>query len=250
MEETEFKINEYLSLKLEGENTNLYVNGWPFMQCKYLAFSVPLYEIEEYDEANSIDELEGRDRSEVYETLDITPEVEFWGHCSNLQAWAENDYDSRLLHRNLAFPLLRELVEAGDPLAKKAFKDEIARRLVSGHPTVVNYLLEEGYIAYLSAEELHSLDIQVVEISGISIFVANNILNLRDGRVKDLLEVKGLFELASLEMLDVCCNRLTTLPESIGNLSSLKILNLEVNTLTTLPESLDILRSRGAKIIW
>ncbi|GAH27524.1 unnamed protein product, partial [marine sediment metagenome] len=62
----------------------------------------------------------------------ITPEQEFWAHCSNLQTWAEHHYDTRLLHSNISFPLLRRLTEAGDPVAKQFFKDEIAERIKLG----------------------------------------------------------------------------------------------------------------------
>ena len=40
-----------------------------------------------------------------YYSVDITPKQEFWAHCSNLQTWNENYYDTRLIHTNLAFPL-------------------------------------------------------------------------------------------------------------------------------------------------
>lgn len=69
--------------------------------------------------------------------MDITPEEEFWGHCSNLQAWVENNYDTRLLHSNIAFPLLKKLTEAGDPNTNKVFKEEIARRFESGFMPVI-----------------------------------------------------------------------------------------------------------------
>ena len=52
----------------------------------------------------------------------IPPEVEFWGHSSNLQTWYEYGYDLRLLHSNLAFPLLQKLTDIGDPLAKKVLE--------------------------------------------------------------------------------------------------------------------------------
>ena len=80
----------------------------------------------------------------------ISPGVEFWAHCSNLQVWYENDYDTRLIHRNLAFPLLRELTDAGDPLAKRVFGEEVAKRLESGYLPVISYLLLEHYTYYLS----------------------------------------------------------------------------------------------------
>jgi hypothetical protein len=88
---------------------------------------------------------------------DITPEQEFWGHCSNIQAWVKFDYDTRILHRNLAFPLLRALATAGDPKAIKVFKKEIALRLESGYPSVVLYLLNQRYLEYLDEEELDTV---------------------------------------------------------------------------------------------
>jgi hypothetical protein len=87
----------------------------------------------------------------------ISSKSEFWGHCSNIQAWYENNYDTRILHSNLAFPLLKELVNAGDFLAKKIFKEEIAKRLESGYPSVVMYLIAQEYLNYLNQEELDTI---------------------------------------------------------------------------------------------
>ena len=84
MVQKEFKVNEYITLKLERNNTNIYVDGELFQQCKYLAFNIPLESIQEFDEIKSIDEMEEIDRSSTYNTLDIRPEEEFWGHCSNI----------------------------------------------------------------------------------------------------------------------------------------------------------------------
>ncbi len=166
----EYKINEYLKLKLEGDRTYIYVKNKRFRQCMYLLMNVQLDKVEKYDVINSIDEAaETLDRSmERDQSIrrQISPQVEFWGHCSNIEAWAENDYDTRLLHRNLAFPLLRELMLAGDPIAKRVFKEEIAIRITSKHPTVINYLFEEGYLKYLKNYELETifddLDIPII----------------------------------------------------------------------------------------
>ena len=68
--------------------------------------------------------------------------------------WYENDYDTRILHRNLAFPLLRALVKVGDPLAKRVFKEEIALRLERGYPSVVIHLINQGYLKYFNKKEL------------------------------------------------------------------------------------------------
>jgi len=97
----EFRINEYFSLRLEEEGTFylvdeqegvtvLYVGGERFLQCKYLLLNIKVDEMHSLEEIESIDETSERlDNSQEYPDLkraDIPPEVEFWGHCSNLQA--------------------------------------------------------------------------------------------------------------------------------------------------------------------
>ncbi len=162
----EFRVNEYITLKLEeddttlklgGKETVIYVSGEKFQQCKYLLINIPVNEVSTFDEIQSIDEaaeiLDRKMEREVY-NVNLPPEAEFWGHCSNLQVWAENNYDTRILHRNLAFPLLKKLVEVGDFKAKQVFKEEICKRLESGSRTVINFLREEGYLVYLNHEEV------------------------------------------------------------------------------------------------
>jgi len=48
----EFKINDFICLKLEGGKTNIYINEGLFMQCKYLLLNMPISEIK-----NNIEEL-------------------------------------------------------------------------------------------------------------------------------------------------------------------------------------------------
>jgi len=164
--EKEFHVNEYLTVRLEKPfdpqfkrmQTAIYVGGRFFRQCKFLLLNIPVEKISNFDEIDSIDEAaEKLDKSqepvEGYEPK-IPSEVEFWGHCSNLQVWFENNYDTRLLHSNLAFPLLRRLTEAGDPQAKRVFKEEIVKRLERGYMPVIEYLRQEGFFNYLTHEEL------------------------------------------------------------------------------------------------
>ena len=110
----EFKVNEYITLKLEHGETNIYIDYKLFIQCKFLYLDIPIDKISSFDEIESIDEAAERIGQKVKQTEEkqIPTEVEFWGHCSNLQVWAENNYDTRLLHRNLAFPLLKTLADA------------------------------------------------------------------------------------------------------------------------------------------
>jgi len=153
----EFQVNNFITLKLEDGKTIIYVAGERFQQCKYLLLDVPIENIDPYDEIKSIDEAAGKlDHSlegNQPKVLKIPPDIEFWGHCSNLQAWYENNYDTRLLHSNISFPLLKKLNDTGDILAKRVFKEEIAKRLKSGSPSLILYLYEKKYINYLNREE-------------------------------------------------------------------------------------------------
>ncbi len=150
----EFKVNSYISLKFENEETILYVSGERFIQCKHLLINIPKSKFKVQSGLESIDEAEEKLKLKEPPFALIDPRVEFWGHCSNLQVWAENDYNTLLLHKNLAFPLLRKLVEVDDFKAKQVFKEEICKRLESGNKKVIEYLKEEGYLDYLSNEEL------------------------------------------------------------------------------------------------
>ncbi|MFX1499116.1 MAG: Rab family GTPase [Promethearchaeota archaeon] len=157
----QLKINDYIILKLENGKTNIYVGGKLFHQCKYLLLNIPINKIRDYDDIESIDEAATKLDSSMErggrDKYKISPETEFWGHCSNIQAWYENNYVTNLLHSNLAFPLLKALVKAGDPLAKRVFKEEIAIRFESGYPSVIIYLIKQGYLDYLNEEELNIL---------------------------------------------------------------------------------------------
>lgn len=83
----------------------------------------------------------------------ISPLEEFWAHSSNLQVWEEQDYDTRLLHSNLAFPLLKKLTKLGDFRAKKIFKEEIVKRFRLGNENLRRYPIQEGYISLLNEKE-------------------------------------------------------------------------------------------------
>jgi hypothetical protein len=158
---SEFRINKHLSLKLEEGKTIIYVNNERFRQCKYLLLNIHIDKISTFDEIQSIDEASvnynkflNTNQNGILDPIEIPPEVEFWGHCSNLQVWTENLYDTRLLHRNLAFPLLNKLSEVGDPLARVVFREEIIKRFSSGERTVMQFLMSKRYFEMLDEEDL------------------------------------------------------------------------------------------------
>jgi len=201
-----FKVNEFLTLKLEGNETKLYVKGRLFQEKFHLVFdknkdfdytdikyttikngtltmrgldfrnrfkrTIPVMNTQEFEFIESIDEVVNvhidRERwmgsdtrllrrtnlNSKGKTYTIDAKELFWGHCSNLQVWAEHEYDTRLLHSKLAFPLLKILVEVGDFVAQEVFKKEILSRLASNYPPVVRYLLIEGFLNHLNTTEL------------------------------------------------------------------------------------------------
>lgn len=158
----EFRINQFIVLKLEDEKTNIYVNDELFSQCKYLLLNILIEDIISIDEIRSIDEaaesLSHSSEPRPWENpTRISPEVEFWGHCSNLQVWVENDYNTKLIHRSLAFPLLKKLANVGDVKAKEIFIEEIAKRYKNGTGSTKNFLIEEEYLHFLTNDEFWSI---------------------------------------------------------------------------------------------
>ncbi len=150
-----FKVNNFITLKLENHETIIYVNSKRFNQCKFLMLNISYDRITAFNDIESIDEVASKlDKSLENKELKIPPEVEFWGHCSNLQVWAENNYNTRLLHSNIAFPLLKKLTEVGDSIAKRVFGEEIAKRYESGYLPVIRYLLLGRYLLHLPDEYL------------------------------------------------------------------------------------------------
>lgn len=131
VENTEFRVTDLITLKLENRKTEIYINNRRFKQCKFLLLNLEkgksYKKIESIDEASKI-----LSKKMEHDHNVIPPETEFWGHCSNIQAWVENDYDLRLIHTNLGFPLLYELIKCGDKKALICFKEEIAYRIEKG----------------------------------------------------------------------------------------------------------------------
>ncbi len=162
-----FKINEFITMRLEGGRSNVYVKGELFRQCKYLLLNIPLQDDNTIEKIDSIDQaalLLDHSMEHRGNNYSIPPEMEFWGHCSNMQTWVEHNYDTRIFHHNLAFPLLKKLTDVGDPLAKKVFKEEIAHRLEQKYIPVIYYLIGMGYLKYLSEDEINSLDESVISL--------------------------------------------------------------------------------------
>ncbi len=184
-----FKINEFITLRFNGHKTEIYVNNERFIQCKYLLLTIPTKKIREFDEIDSIDDAKERLNAmlELKEesNIKIPPDVEFWAHCSNLQVWVEKDYDTRLLHSNLSFPLLKKLADIGDPKAKIRLPEEIIKRFESKRENVVRFLLIRKYLNYFTQEQKDTLLLRFFEGDDVEMIA----LLLRDCAL-DLLSTK------------------------------------------------------------
>ncbi|KKN40184.1 hypothetical protein LCGC14_0735810 [marine sediment metagenome] len=225
----EYKINKHLLLKLENKKTNIYVDGQLFKQCHFLLLNISVHELANIERGRSIDEISEtlnksmeRNNDNISSKYNITPEQEFQAHCSNLQAWVENGYDTRLLHRNLAFPLLKRLADIGDSLAKNEFKNQVAQRFSSGSASVIRFLIEGKYLDKFTDEELVTL------FNSTDFFNCDDDLinNLTKGYITPLLDFiePGSSILLSINKLNL--GRMNKVPRSINELLNLKELTI------------------------
>ncbi|MFO7796246.1 MAG: leucine-rich repeat domain-containing protein [Promethearchaeati archaeon] len=245
---TEFRVNKFITLRLEGKETVIYVKKERFRQCKYLFLIDPRNTVD--NDINSIDEaaesFEKKMEGENFtlDELGLTSEDVFWGHCSNLQAWAENGYDTRLIHSNLAFPLLRVLAEKGDPQARKVFKEEIARRFLEGSITTKIFLMNEGFLDILTIEELESI------IPSNIISKIKSLKNLIGKRLKMKSDIRGVgrelnaysYEEGYITGMKFSCKTLDKFPEILRKFSELKMLEMALKKIEVIPEWINELK--------
>jgi len=271
----EFRVSKFITLKLENGSTVIYVKNEEFMQCKSLLLNIPIEEMQFSDDIGSVDDaaevLMWSENEEDIMEYKLSPELEFWGHCSNIQGWVEHDYDTRLMHSNLAFPLLKKLTDVGDPNAKKVFKLEILRRFIEGTEITKEFLIENKYIDYLteddarsilpveevlaleSIEECLKIRFQLAEylkiITEPGDWVDNYYyiedyriigLKVRTSKVESVPEAIG--KLNRLRYLKLSYNSFKNLPESIGELDVLEMLSLNGNKFESIPESVKNLK--------
>jgi Leucine-rich repeat (LRR) protein len=272
-EEIKFKINHFITLKLEKAKTLIYIKKEKFIQCKYLLIEIPKDNLQLFDDIMSIDEVSeildhSLEREKSYERLN--PDVEFWGHCSNLQAWAENSYDTSLLHSNLAFPLLKKLTDVGDPTARRVFKEEIAERLTNLYTNVAQYLIQENYLEYFNSEEFKLLmeiffeqikkqfvkkqgsKLDKSEINALLSIIESNLIKSNTFLINRLKPVDTINKETHIGFISlnnrinaIGFNRcgLRKLPPSIGDFENLEELYLTENRLNILPPSLGNLKN-------
>ncbi|KKN61851.1 hypothetical protein LCGC14_0517830 [marine sediment metagenome] len=163
-----FQVNKFISLKLIFEKSLIYICDELFLACNKVALSLAPSKFEEYSDFDDIDKIIDFYKSKFYpkEEVMITPEEEFWAHCSNMQAWVDNDYNTCILSKNLSFPILTELSKREIPYFKILFKEELITRIKKGGIKTLLFFLDEYYLNYLTEEDLFDglLPIEEAEI--------------------------------------------------------------------------------------
>jgi len=166
-----FEINEYITLKLIFSKTLIYICDSLFLTCQKVALSLFPSEFGKYENFNDIDDIIQYYKSSKIpqEKVTISPEEEFWAHCSNLQAWVESGYDTSILSKNLSFPILVELSKRGIKPFIMILKEELLCRIRNGGVKTLIYFItrtEENYLKYLTEEDLFNglLSVEEAEI--------------------------------------------------------------------------------------
>ncbi|MHA1337089.1 MAG: leucine-rich repeat domain-containing protein [Promethearchaeota archaeon] len=266
-----FRISDYLEVRLVNGKTAVYVGGRLFRYCRFLVLVNPHRNSAQKD-IKSIDDLEELAMDQFEEPLfdlsifGITPEQEFWGHCSNLQAWYEHGYDTRLLHSSLSFPLLKALGEAGDEYAMRMFKLEIAKRFIESPDSIREYLRAAGHLKIFTESELDDIyrdvlgdeyDV-ILDLGGLIgrrledfydgldgyFSMTNNTVTYLSLYKCELSEFpEAILRLKHLRKLRIISCGLRELPEEIGELKELEFLELRNNCLESLPESISELNN-------
>ena len=221
-----------------------------FIQCKFLLLDIPITEISFLDEVESIDDAAERlDHSLERDPsrFVIPPEVEFWGHYSNLQVWYEHGYDTRFLHSNLAFSLLGKLAEVGDPLAKKVFKSELITRYESGNDKTREFIEDSGALKYFSLKERLNLFLNTEDLIALTELAEEVWTDSDSNTIIQALIVEGEIELENRKVVKLDLSgldlELEEFPKAILNLRNLRILYIGSSYIKQIPEEINRLCS-------
>ena len=166
----EFKINQYLSVRLEegrwGLKPHIYVDEKKF-ECENNTYAI-IHDFENLVQTKDVRTINDvfcqlvpmfeADWEDLYQyEYDLTPQEEFWCCCSNLQVWAEHNYDCNLLYYEIAFPVLKMLKEAEDPTARKVYIQEIKKIFLAGKYFERIFLLKNGFFDEFYENEIMDL---------------------------------------------------------------------------------------------
>ncbi len=212
------KVNDLITLKLVGNNINLFIKGLLFIE----------------DLVRLID-------SDIFSIESLTNVEIFRYFYQRLKKWVDNKYNINLLQSELAFPILEELSNKGDTIARKTFKNEIIVKIRNNSLDDVSYLLQDPIYNNFTTRELKpildEIGLDYVLFKGkIYGIVLNNRLDLRNRYIDNLAKIDRLDSLTSLKELLLGRNQLSVIPDTFLNLCSLRSLDLFSNQFKVFPE--------------
>ena len=256
----EFDVNKNLKLKLISNKTTFYINNKKFLTSSLLYLQVPHKDIKNLSDlltkyppevlAEKFKSLFDDGEYENNMSGLVSAEEEFKLTCLNLQLWAENIYDYRLLHPELAVPLIKELVYAGDPIAKNVIKKVLTNIFTFGLPKFIRYLAEpiydnkrgnewQNHMSILTQTDLMDgllNPLEATTMKEIITFTETEHRVLYEGWWDDdflrryIQQYHFLVENNSVVSMDMELNqRHPSIPDSIENLKSLNSLRIIVN---------------------
>ncbi len=151
--------NIVFTVKLFDDKSRIFIGEEEIITCRTVPLAIPQAELPALKNMESINDIiDYIERAPMSENMDyeIDPELDFFVNCSNLQAWVEHDFNTRLLDYMLSFTLLEELVKRGYQRAKMRLKEEILERYYYGSEKVRDLIVEQGLLDYLTTEEYYS----------------------------------------------------------------------------------------------
>ena len=201
-----FFLTKHLTVALNDQGkTIILIDGKEYTVCMRLVFNVYVEDIPKFASIKNIDDAvnvseqisrkRGRTNTEL--TYEISPEEEFRGHCSNLQAWVEYDYNPNLLHSNLSWQLLRGLAAAGDEKAIRVYLYSLEDRISKGTLEMSLELLR-NYQTYAGPEDKKRLLTMILAKGNFKAFLdlANKAWSAFDAEARNLLMTRIITQLA------------------------------------------------------
>ncbi|MFX0043949.1 MAG: leucine-rich repeat domain-containing protein, partial [Candidatus Hodarchaeota archaeon] len=185
---------------------------------------------------------------------------EFNEVCKIIQNWVKNGYKTEYLDPNVAFPILKKLIKAGNPLAARVYKDEATKNsdnyIIALSLGLLDFLDNHQFLQILEEKikqnkivRFRNSDMELLE--AISIIELEKIIGKKLKIVNNRDELKSaafpegrrgyffLVENNHIVGLNLCNNSKNFyLPDSIGNLKYLEILLLSNTHLEWLPMSI------------
>ena len=161
---SKFKLNDYITIYLENNILLIYIQGEKFQELEYSLLNKILNASRSQIEELNIQSIIVDNNNKI----DSNNE-NFVNFMIILKFWIKNNYDTEILVYDFSFPLLKKLVEVGDPLAKKVFINEILKNLWGADPLVVKYLFNEKYDKYVDfynyRREFHNPKFKEIKIT-------------------------------------------------------------------------------------